>query len=478
MKKMTYKHLVAATLLMVGSAATAQTLNSAYFTEDYKFRHDMNPAFENEQSYFTIPALGNINVNLQGNFGYKDVVMKNPRYGLDAGAKKMTTFMNPYISNGDALDGFSSGNNRVVGDVGITILSAGFKGFGGYNTIELSSKTNFGVSLPYELFEFAKNTGNQTYDIGNINARARSYVELGFGHSHKINDKLRIGAKLKFLFGVANGDLEMKNVVADLSGNNIDPTNGRQLWTLSGQGMAQVSMKGFTYKSKTSEYNDPNRGEYEHIDDVDVDGAGLGGFGMGVDLGAVYKINDNLKVSAAVLDLGFISWSNNMKAVNNGQTFTFSGFNDATVGSGSGNTIDDQWDYYGDQLTDFINLEDNGDAGSRTTALATTINLGAEYSLPSYDKLSFGFLSSTRINGAFTWSEGRLSANWKPLKWLDGGVNFAVSSFTTSMGYVLNIHPKGYNFFIGMDHILGKTSKEFIPLSSNAGVALGMSITW
>ena len=114
----------------------------------------------------------------------------------------------------------------------------------------------------------------------------------------------------------------------------------------------------------------------------------------------------------------------------------------------------------------------------RTTALATTVNLGLEYALPSYDKLSFGFLSSTRINGDFTWSEGRLSANWKPLKWLDGGINFAVSSFTTSMGYVLNIHPKGYNFFIGMDHILGKTSKEFIPLSSNANLALGMSITW
>ena len=29
-----------------------------------------------------------------------------------------------------------------------------------------------------------------------------------------------------------------------------------------------------------------------------------------------------------------------------------------------------------------------------------------------------------------------------------------------------------------MDHILGKTSKEFIPLSSNASIALGMSVTW
>ena len=45
-------------------------------------------------------------------------------------------------------------------------------------------------------------------------------------------------------------------------------------------------------------------------------------------------------------------------------------------------------------------------------------------------------------------------------------------------GWVLNIHPKGYNFFIGMDHVLGKTSKEGIPLSSNASLALGMSIAW
>ena len=32
------KHLLAASLLMMGGTAMAQTLNSAYFTDDYKFR--------------------------------------------------------------------------------------------------------------------------------------------------------------------------------------------------------------------------------------------------------------------------------------------------------------------------------------------------------------------------------------------------------------------------------------------------------
>lgn len=54
----------------------------------------------------------------------------------------------------------------------------------------------------------------------------------------------------------------------------------------------------------------------------------------------------------------------------------------------------------------------------------------------------------------------------------------SVNSFTTSFGWVLNIHPKGFNFFVGMDHILGKQSKESIPLSSNASLTIGMNVTW
>lgn len=469
MKSIYSKIIVAASMLAVCGGTMAQDLNSAYYTNDYKFRHEMNPAYDNEQNYVSIPALGNINVGLHGNFGYKDVVMHNPMFGVDGG-KRMTTFMNPYISTTEALDGFNKGNNRIVGDVGVTILSAGFKAFGGYNTVTLSSKTSFGVSLPYELFEFAKNTGNRNYEIGDINVGAKSYVELGFGHSRQITEKLRVGAKLKLLFGVAAADFEFKDVHADLASN--------EKWLVSGAATANVSMKGFTYLTEQKEYNVPSKGKYDRVNDIDIDGAGLGGFGMSIDLGGVYKINKDWTVNASVLDLGFISWNNNMQAINRADKFEFDGFHDLSVTSDHGETIDDRIDSYGDQITDFINLKSNGDQGGRTTGIAATINAGVEYNLPVYRKITFGALSSTRINGKYSWTEGRLSANWTPLKWIDGGVSFAVNSFTTSMGWVLNIHPKGYNFFIGMDHLLGKTSKEFIPLSSNASVSLGMSVTW
>ncbi len=465
------KYILASALAMVGTGAMAQALQSAYFTDDYKFRHSMNPAFGNEQNYVSIPALGNINVNLRGNFGYQDVVFDNPMYphGSD---KRLTTFMNPYISAGEALDGFSSGRNRLVGNVGITILSAGFKAFGGYNTIELSSRTSFGMSLPYELFEFAKNTGNKSYDMGDISMGAMSYVELGLGHSRQINDRLRVGGKFKLLFGLGRADVKLEDMTADLS--------AADKWVVSGKATADVSVKGFKFESEMEDYNVESNGQYEQVSDFDVDGFGLGGFGIAFDLGAEYKIDEDWTVSAALLDLGFISWKENARAESSGQPFVFDGFHDVAVNSDSqnGTVLEDQTDQLGDDLLDFAHLEDKGESGGRTTGIGATLNLAAQYNLPVYRPITFGFLSSTRINGPYTWTEGRLSANYEPLKWLNGGVNLSVNSFTTSFGWVLNIHPKGYNFFIGMDHILGKVSKEFIPLSSNVSVSLGMSVAW
>lgn len=464
------KYMALGLLSMCSLHAMAQQLNSAYFTNDYKFRHTMNPAFGNEQNYVSMPGFGNVNVSTMGNFGYEDVIFDNPMFPSTS-KDRLTTFMNPYISTADALKGFNSGDNKILGDVSITVLSAGFKGFGGYNTIELNARTSFGVSMPYELFEFAKNTGNRTYNIGNISANGQAFAELAFGHSRQINEKLRVGAKVKLLFGAGRGDVNIDNVKADLAADDK--------WTVSGHAKSEVSVKGFTYKTEEKEYKEEGRGTYQYVNDVDVDGAGLGGFGLAFDLGGVYKINNDFTVSAALLDLGFIKWSNNMVAVNGGEEFVFNGFHDVAVNEDhGGSTMSMQGDKYSDQLADFANLQDKGDEGGRTTGIGATLNLGCEYTLPVYRKITFGVLSSTRFRGDYSWTEARVSANWTPLKWIDGGVNMAFGSYRNSFGWVLNFHPKGYNFYVGMDHTLGKVSKEFIPLNSNAAVSVGMSVAW
>lgn len=459
--------MVAALMLSV-VATQAQTLNSGYFTQDYKYRHSMNPAFDNEQGYCAIPVIGNLYVSTQSNFGYDAVVMKNPEAGVN-GQKSMATFLHPAIDAETALGGFNKGDNRLQANINIAIVSVGFRAFGGYNTLEINSKTQVSTILPYELFEFAKNTGNRRYEIGDISAQAMSYVEVGFGHSHQINDNLRIGAKLKALIGGARADVKLENMTADLSADDK--------WIVSGKATADVSLKGFEFKEKTKEYKN-RTGSYSYVNDADVSNGGVGGFGFAVDLGGVYKLNDDWQFSAALLDLGFINWTNDIQAVNASQQFEFGGFHDTEISKSSPNSFKNQGNSYSDQIAEFANLRNQGDKGSSSTALGSTLNVGAEYTLPVYRNISFGVLSSTRFQKEFTWTEGRLSANWTPLNWLDGGVNFAVSTFTVSGGWILNIHPGGFNLFLGMDHIMGKTSKEGIPLSGNGSVNFGMNIAW
>ena len=61
--------MMVAALATLSCGAMAQGLNTGYFIDGYAFRHNLNPAYGNDQNYVSIPALGNIQVRTQGNFG-------------------------------------------------------------------------------------------------------------------------------------------------------------------------------------------------------------------------------------------------------------------------------------------------------------------------------------------------------------------------------------------------------------------------
>ena len=470
------KYILAVALMTQTGIAMAQELNSAYFTDDFKYRHQMNPAYGNSQGYAAIPIIGNFNMQLQGSLGVGDIFFKNPDYGIKPGAKKTTTFMHPGISVDEALKGLKKGANALLMDMDLNIASVGFNAFDGYNTVELKDRTHFGLSMPYDFFLFAKDMKNQDYSFDDMGIRAWNYAELAFGHSRQLFDNLRVGAKLKLLFGVARADMTMKNMHANLSGDK---------WIIDGQVKGELNMKGATFKEKDVEYKS-RPGTFRQVNGIDIKNPGMSGFGLGFDLGGIYEFKDcpakwlnGLKVSLAVADLGFISWNNGIVAESSGKPFEFSGFNNFDLRSGDDkHTLGDEIDSYGDKLKDFYHLENKGSGKSATHALAATLRFGLEYPLPVYDKLTFGSLLTRRFDGKYSWIEERVSANIHPLNWLDGGINVAFTSFCTTMGWVINFHPQGINFFVGMDHMIGKTGAKMIPLNSNFSFNLGLNVAW
>lgn len=209
---------------------------------------------------------------------------------------------------------------------------------------------------------------------------------------------------------------------------------------------------------------------HTYVNDMDIDGAGLNGFGLAVDLGAEFKLDDTWRFSAALLDFGFISWSNNVLASTGGDKsfttseYTFNADDDAS------NSFDNEIDRLTEGLSELYELRDLGDQGGRTKMLGATLNLAAEYTLPYYKKLTFGLLSSTRMQGKYSWTEFRLSANVAPVKSFSAGMNFAAGTYGCAFGWVLNYHPNGFNLFLGMDRTMGSLAKQGIPLSSNASI--------
>lgn len=451
MKKTKY---ILAALMLSATGAYAQYTNSGYFTEGYTYRHQLNPAFGNEKNYISIPAIGNMNMGIVGNMNLQDFI-----YNIDG---KTTTFLHPDVSASEFMGNIED-ENELNFDTRIQILSVGFKGFGGYNTIGVSMRGSLYGMMPKALFQFAKEgITNKTYDISDFGLHTNAYAELALGHSRQINDKLRVGANLKFLFGLANIDAEFNKAKLRLGEDHWDATVNAEI---------QASVKGLEYETETSDFSGK-----PYVNGMDVDGFGLNGFGMAVDLGAEYKLNDTWRFSAALLDFGFISWSNNMVATTNGDKNVTTDKYKFDFDENADPDFEDQIDNLGDELMSLYELDDEGDKGGRTKMLGATINLGAEYTLPAYNKLKFGLMNTTRFQGTNTWTEFRLSANVAPVKIFSAGANIAAGTYGMGFGWILSFHPKGFNLFAAMDHTLGKVSKEFVPLTSKGTFNLGVNI--
>lgn len=447
-------------MAMAALSASAQNTTTALLTDGYLYRHEINPAVQNEQAYISMPVLGNINMTVRGNVGLKDFIYR--RNG------ETVTFMHPSVSAAEATKAFSD-KMRLEEDTKMSILSMGFKtGKRGYTTLGFNLRESASLQLPGELLKLAKvGPENKSYDLSAMSLHGNIFGEVAIGHSQRFGSNLVIGAKAKVLLGVGAVDAYAKECRLTL---------GEDRWTATTEATIEASVKGLNIESET-EMRGPEGQQTPHtyVSDVELKKTGLNGMGVAVDLGFTYNIGKGLKIGAAVTDLGFINWNNNLLISTDGahtmstDEFVFSVDNDdedsfENVGERLGNALDDLYE-----------LKDMGDQGSCKRNIKPTINAFVEYKLPAYDKLSFGLTNTTRLAGDATWTEFRLSANIAPTRWLSASVSGAEGTFGPALGWMLNIHPKGFNLFAGMDYLFTEVNPQFIPLAKKCNFNVGIN---
>ena len=456
---------MAAALTMVAAIlpTSAQELRTSYFMETSNYRHQMNPALL-DSPYFGM-FFSNINVGMTGNIGAKQFIFDTNGLPGYTGNYRYTTFMDPNVDAKTFLNKLHD-KNRFDLYLNYNLFSVGFKAWGGVNLLELNLRSNTNLTLPKGLFEFAKTAGEKEhYEFGGLGMRTQNYMELALGHSRDINKQWRVGGKLKFLIGAAYADFTADNVTLDMT---------EDAWRIQ----SNAQMKASLLKSDVI-HEDPSKNSADgrpRVKKLDNFGFSLPGFGMALDLGVTYKPIENLTLSAAITDLGFISWKNTHHASSQGD-YTFDGFNNIYIGSDKDQTedIDDQFDQIGDDLEEMFSVYDDG-TKTATQALAATLNVGAEYKLPAYDKLKFGFLYTSRIHGKYSWHQGMLNVGVRPVKWFECNVNGAVTSTGVTAGGMLSLKAPHFNFYIAADRFFSKMGKQGVPLnSSNGNITFGMT---
>lgn len=444
--KLTNKSILCVAMATAAFTAAAQS-RSGYFLDNYAYNYQLNPAMGRDGKYDVgFPGLGSMNIGVNSNMGLNTFL-----YQQDG---RMVTFMHPDISADEAMKKFKN-DLRLGFELRENIINVGFRAFGGYNHISINAVAEAQVRMPKALFSFVKEgVSNRSYEIGRMAIQAGAYGEIAFNHSHdlsKIVPGLKVGGTFKFLVGIANADLYM---------NRADLNLGEDSWTATTEGAAKMSIKGFDWKVNGD----------GQIDDYEIDGfSAPNGYGIAFDLGATYEWKD-FTFGLAFNDLGFINWSNTAVA-GMGGVHTFDS-NDYVLDP---DDIEDSFDKMKDDLTSLFDFKPDSEATSHTRALAATMNASVEYTLPMYKQVSFGLLNTTRMARKFAWTDFRFSANYLPVKWLGLNVNYGVGTFGSHFGWMLNIAPKGFNLYVGMDHTLGTLSKQYVPKNLNGQLSFGIN---
>ncbi len=447
------KYILGATIsVMTCFGVVAQTAHTGYFMDKMPLRHELNPAFAPEFNYVTMPVVGDLNLGMNANIGLDNFLFN--RNG------ETVTGLHKDVSANDFLGGLKD-RNYMEANVNMNILSAGFKAWGGYNTISIGVRSNTSIDVPKSMFEFAKvgqtDFGATEYDIQNLNIKTQNYAEIAFGHSHRINNKWCIGGTFKYLMGIANVDLSVDDMNVYMSDTK---------WRVRDTGrMFYTNAADITYKADGQ------------IDNVEFGSVGVCGHGVGIDFGATFAVLPQLTLSASVTDLGFISWKGKDAVIDESE-FEFDGFHHlaAEKAPNGDSALKQEGEQLEEDLKELIRFNQVADKNS-TQSLSTTLNFAAEYKMLN-NKISIGLLSSTRIANK-TWSEAMLSVNFRPATWFHATINGSVSNLGNSVGAMLHFCPKGFNFFVGSDYIPFKYSKDGIPLSAaKINVVMGLAFTF
>ncbi|MEX2380426.1 MAG: DUF5723 family protein [Vicingaceae bacterium] len=381
-----------------------------------------NPSNQfNGKFHIGIPALSSNYLSASNSgFAYSDFIRKN-------GDSLLADFDNMIKSI--EVDNYLSFYSKIdLLSFGISINSKTQLMF------NVSDNAYFRLSYPKDLMRFIYE-GNAAFEDNTANLEGvglslNHYREYALGLSHQLNDKLRIGGRLKYLYG-------MENIYNERS--DITVITDPETYKITANANLSIKTAGLT--------NDIDESAMEYL-------SGRGNSGLGIDLGANYQLNEKISLNASIIDLGYIKWKAHTKSYSNKGEFQYSGIEINTFAGEEGARADGEtsFDRVLDSLEEAMNIDTS--TASYSSPLTSRIYLGGNYEI---NERSFaGALFQAEVFQGNILPSFTLLYNRKMNKWIGLGASYTMINRTyNNLGLAVNFNPGPIQFYLVSDNLLG-----------------------
>lgn len=461
-KRSIYQSSIIAIIIVIMSHLniSGQQNNTMFYMFKIPQASLLNPAIQHDCKIFAgIPVLSSIHLNYGNNgFKYNELIHKGTGDMSDSLIIDFPLFLSKIRRV-----------NYMTMENHINLLSGAYKWKDYYFSLYITEKIDFKFSFPDDLM-FMAWEGNAQYILDEIDGTEESmlgktmdlnglgfsfthYREYALGASKVINDKWTAGVRAKILFGKANIWTTRNNLSLTTDEEDFAYTINSDVEFNMSQPFYHITEFYFDNKVDSIKI-EGEANEDLNIGDYITNGHNLG---FGIDLGGIYKVNDDITLYGSLLDIGYIKWKDNLTNLKQDGNLYYDGYDTETLMSLDNSlidalegNIDSLLTLFGDSMVRIFNIDHTME--SYNSYLSPKLHLLGTYKYN--DKIYFGILARAelyqkKINPSVT-----LSCNTNFFDWLSatGSYTIMYNTFTNiGLGFAAKYGP--VQFYMVTDNI-------------------------
>ncbi len=423
-----------------------QSMQSMYFFDHVPQSNQLNPAF---RPYFGLyigtPGISSFQFNTNWQLSIADIFEYNAIIDSLIGPLHHLRDKDKFLKKFDERNSFYT-------DMQYNIISFGFKVKEWMFSFDINEKAFISFDYPSDLVKMGMYLLDTVadYQLKNLGINSSLYSEVGLSVSKKLGDQWVVGGRGKFLMGQANiysnsSNIQIKTMLSEPGQSFVNQFNTDATINVYAP-FADVEIKNDSIK---------DFGLKDDLSELIKVITSPSSTGFAIDLGATYNPIEELKLSASIVDLGFIKWKKDVYNFKVNGNFTFNGLPGIET------------DSLDNLMTDIMDSLSNSYKTSATqleytTNLAGKIFFAAEYFF--HPKISAGLMSRTIVFRKTIKPEFTLAGTLRPLKGLSTTLSYSLlSNRMSSMGFGLSLRLGPMQTYFITDYLPVYYSADYLP---------------